>query len=80
MQYSLVLTAGSSVLDVNLLLQGAAHGLHLTLAAVAVAVTAAHQVGHLGAGAMALAHGLVVLHHARGPELAGLPQARAGSV
>lgn len=65
------------MLDVDGLLQGAAHGPHLAGAAIAVAVGAAHWVGHLRAGLGTLAHRLVVLHHAHRPVVALLLQAGA---
>lgn len=72
------LTAGPFVLDGDGPLQGTAHGPHLTGAAVAVAVGAAHRVGRLRTRLGALAHRLAVLHHAHSAVLAHLVQARAG--
>lgn len=72
------LTAGPFVLDANGLLQGATHGPHLAGAAVAVAVGAAHRVRRLRTGLGALAHRLVVLHHAHRPVRAQLLQAGTG--
>lgn len=66
------------MLDVNGLLQGATHGPHLAVAAVAVVVGAAHRVGCLRTGLGTLAHRFVVLHHAHCPVFARLVQAGAG--
>lgn len=73
-----LLTAGSFVLDVNGLLQGAAHGSHFAGTAVAAAVGAAHRIGCLRASLGALAHRLIVLDHANRPVIARLIHARAG--
>lgn len=73
-----LLTAGSFVLDVNGLLQGAAHGAHFAGTAVAAAVGAAHRIGCLRASLGALAHRLIVLDHANRPVIARLIHARAG--
>lgn len=75
-----ILTAGSFVLDMDGLLEGTTHRPHLAGAAVAVAVGAAHRVGHLRAGLGALAHRLVVLDYAHGPVVAHLIQTRARDV
>lgn len=72
-----VLTAGSFVLDVDRLLQGAAHRSHLAGAAVTVAVRSAHRVGRLRTGLGALAHRIVVLDHAHRPVFTHLVEAGA---
>lgn len=74
------LTTRSFVLYLDVFLQGATDGIHLTLAGVGLSIAATHGVGGLEARIQALAHGLAVLHHARAPELARLLQTWARRV
>lgn len=72
------LTAGPLVFHFDLPLEDAGHGVELAGVAVGAVVAAAHGVVAALAHLLALAHGLLVLHHARGPKSALHAQARAG--
>lgn len=74
------LTTRSFVLYLDVFLQGATDGIHLTLAGIGLSVGATHRVRGLEARIQALAHGLAVLHHARAPELTLLLQTWARRV
>lgn len=71
------LTAGSFVLDVNVLLQGTTHRSHLARAAIIATVGSAHRISRLWAGLGAFAHRLAVLDHTHRPMIAFLIQAGA---
>lgn len=64
--------------DVDLFPEGARHGLQLARVAVGEVVAAADWIVDALAHLLAFANGLLVLHHAGGPELAHDAQAGAG--
>lgn len=73
-----LLTAGPLVLHPDLPPEDAGHGVELAGVAVGAVVAAADGVVAALAHLLALAHGLPVLHHARGPESALHAHAGAG--